>query len=121
MTQYVISIIILIINYVYMMHSFSMHPFITINSNKTTILPVTKQSRVYHIIQWLAMWWSIPGLLYLNAWTSKELQSSDETALAGEMFYANTFDFDEIEFNTFNMSQCTPICCFRVFTGFQEK
>ena len=68
-------------------------------------------------------WTSGPekGNLYSNARTSKELQSSDETALAGEMFYANTFDFDEIEFNTFNMSQCTPICCFRVFTGFQEK
>ena len=57
---------------------------------------------VYHIIQWLG------NLL------SKELQSSDETALAGEMFYANTCDFDEIKFNTFNMSLCTPICCFKV-------
>ena len=44
--------------------------------------------------------------LYSNARTSKELQSSDETVLAGEMFYANTFDFDvltKIKFNTFNM------------------
>ena len=102
-----------------------MHPFITINSNTTRILPVTKQPRAYHIIQWFSYvikhpWTSGPEKenLYSNARTSKELQSSDEIALVGEMFYANTFDFDvltEIKFNTFNMSLCAPICCFKVF------